>query len=242
MMPKVFSLSCLSGLTALLLLANAQQTTTVPILDWGFDFPGSDVSVVGQESGSTTYRLTCEPSSCTWTQDFTQLTDGIVGTMTFVEGTVLYDAAMTQNISAINSRTHSYQATCTPRDEALTFSSVVTKLPNFVDCTSTSMGEDPTPTFPLKGTTVAYKMVVITQGVDKLSAARTLPATELVTVSPFFSQGPNGAETTWSTTSGSEETAASTSQPADKSAGASGPVGSWKIAGGLLIGALALVF
>lgn len=100
----------------------------------------------------------------------------MVGTMTFIEAGAPYNAAMTQNISA-RGTAFSYQATCTPRTKPITiqttdsegrFTDFPVRAPNLVDCTSTSMGKEPTPTFELDGTTGVYKMVVITQGVEKL--------------------------------------------------------------------------
>lgn len=196
---------------------NAQQTTaTVPILDWGFDFAGSDVSVLGASNGSTTYQLTCnEPKRCSWTQDATQLTDGFVGTLTFIEGPTPYQAAMTQNLSAVGPTTltlsspasFSFRAKCTPWTGNVTLQrwatgtggsesgrsvvTVTTRYHNLVNCTSTSVGgREPTPLiFPLVGTTVVYKMVVVTQGVEKLSLETGKPAAAdppLVTTSGAF--------------------------------------------------------
>lgn len=96
--------------------------------------------------------------------------------MTFIEAGAPYNAAMTLNISA-RGIAFSYQATCTPRTKPITiqttdsegrFTDFPVRAPNLVDCTSTSMGKEPTPTFELDGTTGVYKMVVITQGVEKL--------------------------------------------------------------------------
>lgn len=180
MVSTVLYLACLSALQ--LPLSSAQKittTTTVPILDWGFDFPGSAISVIGQTSGSTTYRLTCNsPGECQWTQvpDRASYLNNMVGTMTFIEAGAPYNAAMTLNISA-RGIAFSYQATCTPRTKPITiqttdsegrFTDFPVRAPNLVDCTSTSMGKEPTPTFELDGTTGVYKMVVITQGVEKL--------------------------------------------------------------------------
>lgn len=136
-------LACFPALT--FPLSYAQSTATVPILDWGFDFPGSAVSVIGESAGSTTYRLTCnEPGECQWTQVPSMASDleSMVGTMTFVEAGMPYNAAITQNLSA-KGKAFSYRATCTPRTKPITiqtsdsegkFTDVPFRAPNLVDC------------------------------------------------------------------------------------------------------------
>ncbi|KAK0667168.1 hypothetical protein QBC41DRAFT_348199 [Cercophora samala] len=193
---KLLYLACLSVLP----LSSAQKTTaTVPILDWGFDFPGSAISVIAAHSGSTTYRLTCnQPGDCQWTQvpDMASYLNNMVGTMTFIEAGTPYNAAMTQNISA-RGNSFSYRATCTPRTEPIAipttdsegrFTDFAVRAANLVDCTSTSMGgSEPTPTFELDGTTGVYKMVVITQGVERLDLGPV--TTALVTTDGRYNDG-----------------------------------------------------
>ncbi|KAK0701433.1 hypothetical protein B0T21DRAFT_115277 [Apiosordaria backusii] len=208
--------------------SSAQETATVPILDWGFDFPGSAISVIGQTSGSTTYRLTCdEPGQCLWTQVPTMASylEGMVGTMTFVEAGAPYNAAMTQNISA-GDRGFSYRATCTPRAEPVTMiitnsegksTERLTRPSNLADCTSASAGQEPTPTFELTGTTAVYKMVVVTQGVEKLSLGAVKPTTTpLVTTAGAFDPQ-NGASDS-SSSSTSTDTLVTSTQPPESAA------------------------
>ncbi|KAK4648430.1 uncharacterized protein QC761_0011070 [Podospora bellae-mahoneyi] len=229
MVSTVLYLACLSALQ--LPLSSAQKTTTssttVPILDWGFDFPGSAISVVGQTSGSTTYRLTCNsPGECQWTQvpDRASYLNNMVGTMTFIEAGAPYNAAVTLNISA-RGTAFSYQATCTPRTKPITiqttdsegrFTDFPVRAPNLVDCTSTSMGKEPTPTFELDGTTGVYKMVVITQGVEKLdfgAAPTGLITTGGLHESRDESSGSSSSSSFSSSTGATDAPAANTQTP-----------------------------
>lgn len=178
----------------------AQEPVTVPILDWGFDFPGSAISVIGQTSGKTTYFLTCAKKDCPVTPIQTppetrSPTDFLVGTATFVEGDTLYSAAATQDLTYKGTPT-SHRATCTPLGSGIKepengdihrLGVVYTDgFPsNRLDCTWTSVGDaGPTPKTAMDGIALGYKMVAITQGVEKLELGTTTTslATPLVTV------------------------------------------------------------
>ncbi|KAK4198556.1 hypothetical protein QBC40DRAFT_331218 [Triangularia verruculosa] len=241
-----FYLACLTAVN--LPLSYAQKTATVPILDWGLDFPGAAISVIGESSGSTTYRLACnEPGECQWTQVPTMASylDNMVGTMTFVEAGAPYNAAMTQNISA-RGTAFSYRATCTPRSRPITmqtkdsegrFTDVPFRGPNLVDCTSTSIGKEPTPTFELDGTTAVYKMVVITQGVEKLDlgAVTTAPTRLVTTAGAYDSQeGSSDSSAPSASSSSATDTPAANTQTPD-SAGPRLFVSNLKMAGLMLM-------
>ncbi|KAK4171641.1 hypothetical protein QBC36DRAFT_295154 [Triangularia setosa] len=192
-----FYLACLSALS--FPLSYAYNTATVPILDWSFDFPGSAIFVVGENSGSTTYYLTCnKPGECQWTQVPTMASylDNIVGILTFVEAGAPYNAAMTQ--SPITMQTTESEGR---------FTDVSIRPPNLVDCTSTSMGQEPTSTFELDGTTAVYKMVVITQGVEKLNLGTvTTGATPLVTTGGAYGSQDDSSDSSSSSSSSSTST------------------------------------